>query len=220
MDMEEARRRNLERQNRWRERHKDHLPPRYTDKDKWNQYHRDRYRRLRLKEPPPLGNIFSANCQYYELSDPRDTFPRPRVVAYCRQVDDPLTLRWELKHYTGALWAQWMRDLEQAGSRPVLKRLLGKSLALPSFLAAQLVRLRIREISRAVTGDPSVPPKWLMSRRVGFERPIVRLRSNGRTDYFATLVLASAVAGVCREAMTHYADMNVLDSEQGRWFDG
>ena len=164
MSTERERARNRAKQRRFHQRH-----PSYCKK--------------RNREYAKRRNLYEVQAWFthrvFELYDPRDDDRLPLVVGCCKATIDPVwSVLWFLKDYSRSCWAGWLRDLDKHGLRPACRLDWAPRSNLPHRCARQMVKFRVAQINKRLTGNKDKSPAWLL-------RPIIRFRCGQGSNHHA-----------------------------------
>jgi hypothetical protein len=149
MSLEDERRRNREKQRRFRLRHPDYVKAQYE-------------RRKQGLVPRSTGRY-----RTFELVDPRDPEQLPRLIG-CGLAKSPWSNLWAVRHYSHATWAIWFQELEIAGLKPeeyASPWRVGVPDPVRLDVAIRAMKYRISRISLCTTGG--CPPAWLLRHSFG-----------------------------------------------------
>jgi hypothetical protein len=160
MDAEEARLNNIERQRRFKARHRKEILAKQWHQKAMRMAHSVRHSSMAVK--------------VYTLSDPRDEdqFPRYIGIGWSQQ----WKRMWEVREYSWAPWAEWFRQMDVVGIRPIERVVFGGTLPIKWKIA--------RAVARALAAqyiiDGQKPywarwPRWV----TGEDQPVARRDHRG-----------------------------------------
>jgi hypothetical protein len=185
-----------------------------------------RYRYVKLKRIlNPDFYDYQAHFRTFELVDPRDEEPLPRVIGYCKVTNQPVwSTLWALKDISGSHWAAWLRELATLGLTPVerLGWALGTVIPINRCLARRLAHERVKRINQLTTGKLHERPSWLLRGvdEAPYRRhPVGRLFPDGRVERFKRMRDAVAVMGPSARAYLAYWIQTLSGPGGCIWFD-